>query len=500
MKTNTFARIISFMLVIGILISSVSCLSLACSATEFINSNYTNTAPTKYDILAGVDTYDDNTIEQVMRTRSQLFENGTYYFNNKDNGKYLRYNSSSLSGQSGLLSSLSNTIRWKVTYSGGYYLIQPISDTTKYLAVPTDSSSNNLEVVSVSTTTIPSRCKWSITIATGGGCLVLNAYNSKYLTLSGSSVSTSSTTGTSGTSQYYSCVWRIPTTDTYGTTASHTYRELESGFNITCSNVDVGETINQIITKNPSNALWAFKDDFTYTTSYSARVSINGYTLTAVGSGSATITATHKVTGLSKTFSVTIFPGTFDLYIMASGTSLDNVMAGSKAGHGWIQIISRSAHSYTVGHFELPAGEAVTVGRWGTQINPEIDNGFYGIWYDREIYEFNINDKYCSYVFSYETVNKSAIDRISALITSSYSGFNLVTNNCVHFAINAWNLCVSSDKMISTSIVAPDGLVNAIYDLERHYSGNTHSVPDPLICGFYNGTTYIEYRVTNYLN
>ena len=356
MKTKKYSKLISLILTIGLILSCVSSLGLVCSAADFSASEIENEIPTKYDVLAGADTYDEKTIEQVFRTRSQTVHDGTYYLNNDNSGKYLRY-SSSLSAQSGLISSLGNSIRWEITYNGSYYYIQPVSDSTKYLAVSTSSGSNAVELVTVTSSTVPTQCKWSISIATGGGCLVKNAYNSKYLKLSGSSVSATSTTGTSGTATYASCVWRVAGTDYYGNTSSHTKRELMSGFSITCNNVDVGETLNQKVTKNPTNALWANKYDFTYTTSNTSRVSINGYTLTALSRGSASITATHKVTGLTKTFSVSIFPGTFDVYIFASGISLDNMMSGSMAGHGWIEIISNSAHEYTIGHYELAAGK-----------------------------------------------------------------------------------------------------------------------------------------------
>ena len=499
MKTKKYSKLISLILTIGLILSCVSSLGLVCSAADFSASEIENEIPTKYDVLAGADTYDEKTIEQVFRTRSQTVHDGTYYLNNDNSGKYLRY-SSSLSARSGLISSLGNSIRWEITYNGSYYYIQPVSDSTKYFAVSTSSGSNAVELVTVTSSTVPTQCKWSISIATGGGCLVKNAYNSKYLKLSGSSVSATSTTGTSGTATYASCVWRVAGTDYYGNTSSHTKRELMSGFSITCNNVDVGETLNQKVTKNPTNALWANKYDFTYTTSNTSRVSINGYTLTALSRGSASITATHKVTGLTKTFSVSIFPGTFDVYIFASGISLDNMMSGSMAGHGWIEIISNSAHEYTIGHYELAAGEAVTIGRWGSQIDQSTDGSFVGLWYNREIYEMNINDKYGSKTYSYVTASKAQIDQITSLILSSYNGYHLTSNNCVKFAISAWNLCADSNNRISTSIIMPDGLVNAIEDLDVHFSGTSTSIPATITCGFYNGSTYIEHSLPNSLN
>ena len=47
----------------------------------------------------------------------QLLSNGTYYINNNDTGKYLRYNSGSASGASGLLANLGTSIQWEILNS-----------------------------------------------------------------------------------------------------------------------------------------------------------------------------------------------------------------------------------------------------------------------------------------------------------------------------------------------------------------------------------------------
>jgi hypothetical protein len=158
----------------------------------------------------------------------QFIDNGTYYLNNDDTGKYLRYNAGIASGISGLLANLGTSIQWEIqnSSSGSGYMIRAKNDTTKYLGVPTNVDSGSVEMVTVSNTAIPSRCIWSITVANGGGCLVRNTYNSKYLYSSGTSLYTSATTGTAGTSMYYSRVFRVANTTLYGNTSSHDSREL----------------------------------------------------------------------------------------------------------------------------------------------------------------------------------------------------------------------------------------------------------------------------------
>ena len=268
---------------------------------------------------------------------------------------------------------------------------------------------------------------------------------------------------------------------------------------MSCSNADTGEIIDQKITKFPSNALWADISDFSYTSDNSARVWASGYTLTAYAQGSATITAKHNVTGLTTTFNTTIYPGTFDVYIFSSGISLDNFLANSMTGHSWIQLISNSAHEYNIGHYTLDAGESVTIGRWGSQIDSSIDGDFVGLWYNREVYEISIHNKYISRTYSYVTASKAQIDQISSLILSSYNGYHLTSNNCVKFATTAWNLCADSDNQIQTSIITPNGLIEAINNLDLHFSGTSTNIPASIECGFFNGLDYIKHSVTNTL-
>ena len=259
MKSKRVSKLISILLTIGIIISCTSSWGVICYATDYSSTETTSASPTKFDILAAAETYDERTIEHILCSKVQIVDDGEYYLNNSNSGKYLK-NGGSLSCQSGLISSLGNSIRWEITYNGSYYYVQPMSYSTKYLAVSTISGSDEVKLVTIENSNIPSQCEWSISIATGGGCLLKNAYNSKYLKLSGSSIVATDATGTSGTAEYASCVWRVAGTDYYGNTSSHTMRELMSGFSVSCNNVDVGETINQIIIKNPSNALWANKN------------------------------------------------------------------------------------------------------------------------------------------------------------------------------------------------------------------------------------------------
>lgn len=110
----------------------------------------------------------------------QSYTEGTSYINNKEYGKYLKNNSGTPIGQSGLIGDLGTTIQWNVEkYSGGY-VFASTSNTSQYLAVSTGTVST-VELYTSSSATIPARCIWDIEII-GGGCVVSNRYNAKYLT------------------------------------------------------------------------------------------------------------------------------------------------------------------------------------------------------------------------------------------------------------------------------------------------------------------------------
>lgn len=239
---------------------------------------------------------------------SQTVANGTYYLNGKEGGGYLRYSSGEASAKSGLISSLGNSIRWEIQAVDGGYVLRSKSDTTKYLAVPSTSNSTLVTIETVSESTLPTRCIWTISNAVGGGCLIKNAYNGKYLYSYGTTLNTSSTLGTSGTSQYYSRVWRIISTSSYGDSSAYTFRELSGVFSFDSLRIDVGETKSPVVHTALSNVAWASISDFEYTYSATEHFRFNSATqIIGVSRGPAVyVTAKHKVTNRTTSFQVTI--------------------------------------------------------------------------------------------------------------------------------------------------------------------------------------------------
>lgn len=226
-----------------------------------------------------------------------------------------------------MLSSLGTSVQWQIRAVDGGYIIRSASDTTKYLGVAT--SGKTVQLVTVSESTIPTRCLWQITTATGGGCLIKSKYNSYYLCENSSTVLTISSTGTAGSEDYYKRVWRLATTSYYGNSSSNTKRELGSGFSISNLIVNIGATKAPTINLSPSNAIWASASDFSYTyqSGTSGCVSFSSTTGKATGSavGIATIKAEHKVTARTYSFTVYVDRYTYEL-VNEYGFTNDNAV------------------------------------------------------------------------------------------------------------------------------------------------------------------------------
>ena len=422
--------------------------------------------------------------------------NGTYYINNVEYGKYMCKPSSTeyIDGQSGLISNLGNSIRWTVTcVYNGMYTIRSTDDPTLFV-VPTDVGANiSLETLP-SDTDIPDEYLWKIFTAHGGGVTIQNVAKGSYLRCDETTIKLHPRLPSTTSEFYDRYAWRIANVNLYGNTSEHSYRELSTSFSV-IANTDVNETTAFTIVPDPLNAIWATSEDFTYSTTDTSVATISGDNITGVSVGFATVNILHKVTGLQHELSVMVCPGTFELYICASGkVDYDWSSApGTTAGHCWIKVVSYSCFEQTIGHYQLPAFGSVTIGRWGsvTSGSGSSDSEFDGIWYNREKYRYVKKGAFSEFVYSSEMIDKSTLSELSQHITNVYSGYNVVSNNCVHFAADAWNLCVDIDEMILLETYSPDDLEAKIKIFTDCYTGTWHITGD-VVYGYYNGSEYIR--------
>lgn len=102
-------------------------------------------------------------------------------------------------------------------------------------------------------------------------------------------------------------------------------------------------------------------------------------------------------------------------------------------GHIWIYIENVSDETLTVGIYDLPAGEGVSVGTFGLTRS----DGF-GIYYNIEAYTGNLLGMDDSFSIKTE-MNRSEFNKVSAKIARS-NFWDPIIFNCAFFAITCWNL------------------------------------------------------------
>jgi hypothetical protein len=67
----------------------------------------------------------------------------------------------------------------------------------------------------------------------------------------------------------------------------------------------------------------------------------------------------------------------------------------------------------------------------------------------------------------------------------------LALNNCVHFARDAWNLCVDSDQTIDSVTNLPDVMELDIKRFTEWGTGSGQSIAGNATHGYYDGTGYV---------
>lgn len=294
-------KLFLYLLVISFIISNfINAKILTANAAEIV----TETVALE-DIMAGMaDRSQLDGISTRATNANNLIEDGIYYLNSKFSGDYLRNSSSTPTAESGRFSSLGTSIQWKITHVSNSIAIQSVKDPSKYLAVPTSSIlSSSVQLVTVGGATIPTECLWNISIAEGGGCLLQNVFNSRYLYTYGTygtSLFTSNSLGSLGSSTYDTRVWRI------GSLSYISGKELNQAADFGTLVLTVGGTGTPSIVKSPSDAIWATASDFCYLREVTSHVTESNGIFSGNSYGVTTVIATHKVTDLQFVFAVVV--------------------------------------------------------------------------------------------------------------------------------------------------------------------------------------------------
>ena len=298
----------------------------ALALTSYGSSNGSSTG--KSTTSAGnvfVSTYTGNSQNQwwiiekqdgtVIQPGYPPIADGEYYLNSINTSKYIRNLSGSVRSESGTIASLGNSIKWKFTNMGGKYLIQPMNNTSLYLAGGTSTIEDTVSLIEIDGE-IPSRCLWTVSRQPTSNRLTIKSH--LYRTLCGNDTSLS-------TEIYPTCddEWRFVAVDEMN----------EIGSNFLNSFDDMYITQTKTLSISDTSADFIYASDFSYTiqsASPSDCISINftgvSNKITANKAGEAYIKVVHKPSQKTSYFDVTvredaiiILPGIMGSTLIAKG-------------------------------------------------------------------------------------------------------------------------------------------------------------------------------------
>ena len=245
----------------------------------------------QYQLWQIIDPLTGNAVQNTVRSLAD----GRYYLNNRSSGKYLQRTGAStyLSGVSGLVSSLGDSIKWEVSHVGNdTYTIRAINDDYGYLY----ASGSSAFVGAMSGNNLTDAYLWKFINASGEGYAIKNVGTGKYLSDYGVLATTLPSQTSSSYGQY---VWR-------SVLISTSINELQSVEMSLMLYKDGIEAVS--IAPTPSNAKWTDVSDFTFSISDSSLLEYYGNGMFS-GKGKAdevNVTATHKPTGKTTTFTAYI--------------------------------------------------------------------------------------------------------------------------------------------------------------------------------------------------
>ncbi len=233
---------------------------------------------------------------------ASLVADGIYYLNNAFSGQYLHNGGYTPNTANGLIANLGDSIRWKITNTGdGTVTIQPADKPGLYL---THEADGDIYISAPIGSTLSSSQLWRINGSSVGGALIQSVAWNQYLKQGKcSSIDKQSSTGIADKE----CSWRIVSDDSYHELQRFTVQRPQ--------NFEIGQTDSFVINPFPSNSTWVRYSDFNYTitsdsTGYNGNIKTNNETgqITGAAIGTLKMTVTHRVTGVSYSFSMEVKP------------------------------------------------------------------------------------------------------------------------------------------------------------------------------------------------
>ena len=138
------------------------------------------------------------------------------------------------------------------------------------------------------------------------------------------------------------------------------------------------------------------------------------------------------------------------------------------SGHTWIYVENLTDEPITVGIYEVPAGQGVSVGVFSFSVNDG-----WGIYYNLEAYRENRNNNISDCRSITKDMPRSELEKLSNTIKNYPNMWDIFIFNCTYFAFSVWNkssdnffipMMIPALAMLEVIIVgAPKGVTQMYY-------------------------------------
>ena len=138
------------------------------------------------------------------------------------------------------------------------------------------------------------------------------------------------------------------------------------------------------------------------------------------------------------------------------------------SGHTWIYVENLTDEPITVGIYEVPAGQGVSVGVFSFSVNDG-----WGIYYNLEAYRENRNNNISDCRSITKDMTRTELEKLSNTIKNYPNMWDIFIFNCTYFAFSVWNkssdnffipMMIPALAMLEVIIVgAPKGVTQMYY-------------------------------------
>ena len=218
------------------------------------------------------------------------FDGNSYYINNQYTGKFMGCGAGRLMRDT---YQLGDSQKWKLDSVGNDQYVMRVYGNLDIVVYADEGSA----AVGTAPSSLTDEYKWKIFSADGGGVVIQNVGNHMILYDNGDQICLTNEEE-SGMIREEAKSWRIA--------ACASYVEMQS-FTVGPMTLDRTESGTPALSVSPANSTWTTAADFLYTANApNVEIDNEHHTIKGIASGTVQVTATHKCSGYSATFSVKV--------------------------------------------------------------------------------------------------------------------------------------------------------------------------------------------------